>query len=243
MTTPMSPSGAPRSTPDTAANTTSAGPAAALAPLHGLFCELHWGPELTTVRSFDASVGAVRAAPDEQAPVPLYGFDIPDAGWVLAERTEQGGYVIFPPPGTRAHRRSGGGPPEEIEPTASPDGRPSLRLWADERITLSVPDRELRIELFPSVVNQRVNGLPLEKRVGVIIAILAAFLLPLGFIAFRPDAEEIAEKNAKTLEAARRKKEAQRKQLEKDYPSWVDESAAPIRPEDGLTLPNSFTVN
>ncbi len=239
MSTPTPDSGAPRSTPDT----TPAGPAAARAPLHGLFCELHWGPELTTVRSFDASVGAVRAAPDEQAPVPLYGFDIPDAGWVLAERTDQGGYLIFPPPGTRAHRRLGGGRPEAVEPTAGPDGRPSLRLSGDERITLSVPDRELRIELFPSVVNQRVDGLPLEKRVGVIIAILAAFLLPLGFIAFRPDAEEIAEKNAKTLEAAQRKKDAQRKQLEKDYPTWVDEDAAPIRPEDGVTLPNSFTVN
>lgn len=223
--------------------TASPAPLAAVAgaaPMNGLYCEVHWGPERTTVRSFDATVSAVRAAPDERAPVPLYGFDIPDDGWVLAERTAAGSYVIFPPPGTIAHRRHAKAPLERLIPTPGADGRLSLSLTGEERISLSLPARDLRIELFPSVVKRPVEGLPIEKRVGVILALLAAFLLPLGFIAFRPNEEEIAEKNAKTLEEYRRVQDAQRKQLEKDAKSWTDESAPPVRPEDGLTLPNSF---
>jgi hypothetical protein len=43
----------------------------------GLFCELYWGTSLAEAWSFGPEQPRVLAAPDEKAPLPLYGFTLP----------------------------------------------------------------------------------------------------------------------------------------------------------------------
>ena len=73
----------------------------------GLFCELYWGTSLAEAWSFGPEQPRVLAAPDEKAPLPLYGFTLPEEPFLLAERTEHG-YRIFVPPSVKLERSTKG---------------------------------------------------------------------------------------------------------------------------------------
>ena len=114
--------------------------------LPGLYCELHWGQELAEARAFGSEVEEVRAAPDEAAPMPLYGFGIADGGETLARRTATG-YRVFPPPGVSLFRKEGRGKdaPLEASTLLREGGRAYVDLTAGQTLTLSIPERDLRL--------------------------------------------------------------------------------------------------
>ncbi len=70
----------------------------------GLFCELYWGTNLAEAWSYGPEHARVHAAPDEKAPLPLYGFTLPEEPFLLAERTSAG-WRIHLPPATRVERK------------------------------------------------------------------------------------------------------------------------------------------
>ena len=52
----------------------------------------------------------------------------------------------------------------------------------------------------------------------------------------------MAEFNARALEAARAREEAERKELDAKYPTYIDVDGGAVSPENGLTLPTSLSV-
>ncbi|HEX8706450.1 MAG TPA: hypothetical protein VF815_46880 [Myxococcaceae bacterium] len=183
----------------------------------GLFCELYWGKSLSEAWSFGPDQARVHAAPDEKAPLPLYGFTLPEEPYLLAERTEQG-YRIFPPPGVKVERSTRG---DEYHPVPASqikqhEGRPSVELEAGT--TLRLTEGELHLMLQHSVAKDRVGTFGLRE-IGVLAVVIVLFLsAPIGFLIAGPTPERMKESNARALAAAREKEEARRKAMGLDTP-------------------------
>ena len=211
----------------------------------GLFCELYWGKSLSEAWSFGPDQARVHAAPDEKAPLPLYGFTLPEEPFLLAERIANG-YRIFVPPGAKVERSTRG---DEYHPVPASqvvqhEGRPCVEL--PEGTTLRLTENELHLLIQHSVAKERVGTFGL-KEIGVLAVVIALFLsAPIGFLIAGPTPERMQESNARALAAAREKEEARRKAMGLDTP------LRPIKPEeqqpqqtDGgtpLRLPTNLSV-
>ena len=206
----------------------------------GLYCELYWGQNLSEAWSFGPEQARVLAAPDEAAPLPLYGFQLPEEPFLLAEHVE-GRYRIYPAPGMRVERRSKGQPFAAAPTTAG--ARPYVTLGDGEVLRLS--EGELSLHLHPSVVRERVRGM--RVRDGVMLAVgLATFIsLPLGFLAFGPDPARQLEVAQRMLEVQRQKEEARREALGVTSPAreLSDEELEALQGDGGtVVLPMRLTV-
>lgn len=75
-----------------------------------LFFELYWGEIRKEARSFGniKPKKPVTGGPDDVADVPMYGFNVPDTNWVLAEQQDQS-YRVFVPPGVALEKRGNDG--------------------------------------------------------------------------------------------------------------------------------------
>jgi hypothetical protein len=208
----------------------------------GLFCELYWGTTRNEAWSFDSEQPRVLAAPDETAPLPLYGFTLPEEPYLLAERTERG-YRVFIPPAARLERSRRGDafrpvPDAELQRT---EGRAWVELTQDDRLRLC--EGELALHLAPSVAGKRTAGLGL-KDFGWLVMVSALFLsLPVGFLLAGPSSERMAESNARAISQAREREQAERKRLGVDGPARpLSPDAA--RPDAGTrTLPANLGVH
>ncbi|MBM7114791.1 hypothetical protein [Archangium primigenium] len=202
----------------------------------GLFCELYWGSTRTEAWNFPPEQTRVLAAPDETAPLPLYGFPLPEEPFLLAERTAQG-YRVFVPPGARVEHGRRGDALREVPPDAL--HRAEARAWLDvtpeERLRLT--QGELSLLLSPSVAGPRTRGLQ-AKDWGLLL-MLAALLLsvPVGLMLAGHSPEHMAESNARALAAARELEDAERKRLGVDSPAQP--RAPDAQPDAGVrtTLP------
>jgi hypothetical protein len=183
----------------------------------GLFCELYWGKSLSEAWSFGPDQARVHAASDEKAPLPLYGFTLPNEPFLLAERTEQG-YRVFVPPGAKVERSTRG---DEFHPVPASqlkqhEGRPSVELPAGT--TLRLTEGALHLMLQHSVAKERVGTFGMRE-FGVLAVVIALFLsAPIGFLIAGPTPERMMESNARALAAAREREEARRKALGIDTP-------------------------
>jgi len=184
----------------------------------GLFCELYWGTTRNEAWNFGPELERVLAAPDETAPLPLYGFTLPEEPFLIAERTPQG-YRVHVPPASRVERSQRGDAFRAV-----PDaelGRTGERAWVDvtpeERLRLV--QGELALLLSPSVAGKRAGGLQ-GKDLGLLL-MLAALLLsvPVGLMLAGHSPEHMAESNARALEAARELERAERQRLGVDTPA------------------------
>lgn len=210
--------------------------------LNGLFCEIRWGPELAEARSFGADQQTIHMAPDESADLPAYGFEIPDAGQLLAERTEQGRYRIHLPSGTELLRETRGQPAAAV-PAAELEGPPEKRTFlldAGDAVSIRVPATGLKLFIAPSVVAQPVGRGSAQRLWGAIFLILGALLLPVVLVTSRSDPQELSELRDRARVQDQQRRAERREAIEAAYPSTTDADAEPIRPEDGLTLPGSF---
>ncbi|RKH36763.1 hypothetical protein D7V93_42725 [Corallococcus llansteffanensis] len=211
----------------------------------GLFCELYWGTSLAEAWSYGPELSQVHAAPDETAPLPLYGFTLPEEPFLLAERTPKG-WRIHVPPSARVEKSLKGDDfhpvaPEEL--TGAP-GRTSLELG--EGTTLRLVEGELRLLVQPSVVKERAGRFRVRDVAWLITVAILFLSAPIAFLTMGPDPARIAANNARALQSAHEKEEARRKTLGLDQPMrpLTDQEKA-SRQQDGgarVNVPASFGV-
>lgn len=210
--------------------------------LTGLFCEIRWGPELADARSFGADQQTIRIAPDERADLPAYGFELPDEGQMLAERTGDGRYRIHLPPGTEVFRERHGHarepvPPQELE---GPPEQRTFLLGAGDAISVMVTSKDLRLYIAPSVVDRPVGRGSMQRFGSAIILIGGALLLPFVFATSESDPQELRDLQDRARVQDQERRAERRRAIEAAYPRTTDADAEPVRPEDGLTLPGNF---
>ncbi|MDY7225348.1 hypothetical protein [Hyalangium rubrum] len=210
----------------------------------GLFCELYWGKSLSEAWSFGPDQSHVHAAADEKAPLPLYGFTLPQEPFLLAERTAAG-YRVFVPPAAKLERSTRG---DEFHPVPDSqlvqhEGRASVEL--PEGTTLRLTQGELHLFLQHSVAKDRVARFRLRDFGWLLMVIVLFLSAPVGFLIAGPSPERMQESNARALAAAREKEAARRKAL------GIDTPLRPLTPQeqqqsDGGTplkkMPGSLSV-
>ncbi|NMO20967.1 hypothetical protein HPC49_28180 [Pyxidicoccus fallax] len=211
----------------------------------GLYCELYWGTNLSEAWSYGPEQAPVHAAPDEKAPLPLYGFTLPEEPFLFAERTERG-WRIHLPPAARIERKLRGdayGPVPESEQRRD-NGRTSVDLA--EGTTLRLFEGQLSLVVQGSVVKERVG--PLQwKDMGWLLVVSALFLsLPVGFLIAGPTPERQAEANTRALQLAAKKEAERRKALGLDKPlrPLTEEERTQQKPDagTGVNVPGFFRV-
>jgi hypothetical protein len=213
-------------------------------PSGGLYCELYWGTNLSEAWSYDAEQSRIHAAPDEKAPLPLYGFTLPEEPFLFAERTERG-WRIHLPPAVRTERRVRGDAFGTVPETdlRRQDGRASVEL--SDGMTLRLSEGDLHLIVQGSVVKERVGRLQ-AKDFGWLLVVSALFLsLPVGFLIAGPTPERKAESNARALKAAAEQEAARRKALGLDTPLRPLTDAERAQQSDagtGVHVPGFFRV-
>jgi hypothetical protein len=211
----------------------------------GLFCELYWGTSLAEAWSFGPEQPRVLAAPDEKAPLPLYGFTLPEEGFILAERTETG-YRIYVPPKARVERSLRKDALRELPISQLPqhEGRPYVELT--EGVTLHVTEGQLSLHVHQSVVKERAGGLKLRELAWLGVVAMLFLSAPIGFLIAGPTPERMAEANARALRAAREKEEARRKSMGLDKPLRPLTETERQQQQDGgtrMNMPASIGVH
>lgn len=212
----------------------------------GLFCELYWGTNLAEAWSYGPEQTRVHAAPDEKAPLPLYGFTLPEEPFLLAERTSAG-WRIHLPPAVRVERRMKGDGYGSVPETdlRQQDGRRSVDL--DDGMTLRLSEGQLALLVQASVVKERVGRLQ-WKDMGWLAIVSVLFLsLPVGFLVAGPDPQRAAETNARVLKEAADKEAARRKAMGLGNPlrPLTESERAQQAKSDGgteITVPASLRV-
>ncbi|RJS27550.1 hypothetical protein DRW03_01355 [Corallococcus sp. H22C18031201] len=163
----------------------------------GLFCELYWGTTLSEAWSYGPEQVNVHAAPDEKAPLPLYGFTLPHEPFLLAEKTDQG-WRIHVPPAARVEYSQSGTPFAPLTQASKPDAF-ELR----EGMSLRLSEGELRLIVAPSVVKDAPRRVETQDVVRLILAVLFFLSAPLAFLTMAPDPARLAASNARVLQQAR----------------------------------------
>lgn len=212
----------------------------------GLFCELYWGASLAEAWSFGPEQQRVLAAPDEKAPLPLYGFTLPEEPFLLAERTEHG-YRVFVPPGVKLERSLNGDAFHEVPASQlmPHEGRASVEL--PEGTTLRLTEGQLHLLVQHSVAKDRAGRFRLKDFawLGMVIALFLS--APVGFLIAGPTPQRMMENNARALAAAKEKDLARRKALGLDTPlrPMAEEEKKQQQPDGGthVTVPASFSVH
>jgi hypothetical protein len=213
----------------------------------GLFCELYWGTNLSEAWSYGPEQTHIHAAPDEEVPLPLYGFTLPEEPFLLAERTGEGRWRIHLPPAARVERKlrgdSYGSVPEND--LRQHEGRKSVELA--EGMALRISEGQLSLLVQASVVKERVGQLQ-WKDLGWLAIVSVLFLsLPVGFLLAGPDPQRSAETNARVLREAADREAARRKEMGLDTPlrPLTDAERAQKARGDGgteVTVPASLRV-
>jgi hypothetical protein len=206
----------------------------------GLYCELYWGENLSEAWSFGPEQTRIVAAPDETAPLPLYGFHLPEEPFLLAEHVE-GAYRVYPTPQMRVERRSAKGRFQDAAASGAP--RPYVLLGEGEVLRLS--QGELSLHVHPSVVRERVRGMRVKDGVMIALGIVAFLSLPLGFLAFGPDPARQVEMAERALSLQREREAAKREALGITAPAreLTHEEIEALEGDGGtVLLPNRITV-
>ena len=211
----------------------------------GLFCELYWGTSLAEAWSYGPELGQVHAAPDEKAPLPLYGFTLPEEPFLLAERTPKG-WRIHVPPSARVEKSLKGHDFQPVGPdelTGAP-GRTAVELR--EGMTLRLVEGELNLLLQPSVVKERAGRFRVRDVAWLITVAILFLSAPVAFLVMGPDPARMAANNARALQVAHDKEEARRKAMGLDKPMKpMTEAERATQQQDGgvrVTVPASFGV-
>ncbi|HYH99122.1 hypothetical protein [Hyalangium sp.] len=211
----------------------------------GLFCELYWGTSLAEAWSFGPEQPRVLAAPDEKAPLPLYGFTLPEEPFLLAERTEHG-YRIFVPPGVKLERSTKGDAFSEV-PRAQlvqHEGRATLELL--EGTTLRLTEGQLHLIVQHSVAKDRVGQYRIRDFAWLAMVIVLFLSAPVGFLIAGPTPVKMQENNARALAAAKEKDLERRKALGLDTPLRPINEAEKAQKSDGgtqVTVPANLRVH
>jgi outer membrane biosynthesis protein TonB len=164
-----------------------------------LYLELYWGGVRREARRFRPDKQPVQAAANERAPMPLYGFNLPDEGFPLAESLN-GAYRLYVPPGSAVERSGTDGRFQPVQASAlEADGnRRFVTLKDGTAARLSQGNMSLLAYAAP--VPEKVWVNPLQGLPWVALACLAFFTAGLGaFVVMRPRSPESPDFTNKSL--------------------------------------------
>lgn len=210
-------------------------------PLHGLFCQLFWGREPAEARSFGPEVESVQAAPDERAPLPLYGFTLDAEPFLLARRTASG-YRVFVPPQAQVARGERGALPHPVAREQLPreDGRPYVDLEAGGALDLT--EGRLRLRVQPSVPAGARERRGLRAAVVVVAAAVGTLTLPIGFLFSRATQEDADRLSERAFQKRSEHEERVRRELEARYPTSIQTDAGVPDGRERVKLPTHLSV-
>jgi outer membrane biosynthesis protein TonB len=224
-----------------------------------LYLELYWGAVRRDARRFAPDAKKpVKAAVDELAPMPLWGFALPEGGddFTLAESVN-GNYRLFVPPGTDVEKANGDGRFAPVTTAAlESDGSRrfvTLRDGAAARLTQG----KMSLVAYAAPTPERVFVNPLKGLPWLTLFFLAIFGGGLGwFIATRPQGPATADFTQKNLPPVAlrliapepKKKEEAKKKLEslkkkepvKDKPVVAEK--APPKPVKEVQVPKAVAA-
>jgi len=125
-----------------------------------LYLELYWGAVRREARRFAPGRKPVHAAADERAPMPLWGFELPEEPFTLAESVNDA-FRLYVPPGVQVERGAGGSLYTPVAPNAlEADGNRrflTLRQGTAARLSRG----EMSLVAYPAPLPARVRVNPL----------------------------------------------------------------------------------
>jgi hypothetical protein len=186
-----------------------------------LYLELYWGGVRRDARRFTPGKEPIKAATDETAPMPLWGFSLPEEGFTLAEPLN-GAYRLFVPAGSAVEVANAGARYQPVQLTAleSEGSRRYITLRDGAAARLTQGNMSLVAYAAPPPEKVWVNplaGLPW-------LAVCCFFLFGAGFGAFvamkpaLPESPDFQQKNLppvalRLLSPEPKKKEEAQKKL------------------------------
>ncbi|WP_257453065.1 AgmX/PglI C-terminal domain-containing protein [Archangium lipolyticum] len=226
-----------------------------------LYLELYWGAVRRDARRF-APGKKVQAAADEQAPMPLWGFQLPDEPFTLAESANDA-FRLYVPKGAQVERTGPGGRYERVAPNAlEADGERrfvTLRQGTAARLS----EGKMSLVAYAAPLPEKVRVNPLKGLPWLAIGCFLFFSSALGsFIAFmpkRPEGADFTQKNLppvalRLLAPEPKKKEEAKKKLEsikekakkqvakKDTPTPVAPQPPPPKQEKPQPTPKAVAA-
>ncbi|MBN8228988.1 AgmX/PglI C-terminal domain-containing protein [Corallococcus macrosporus] len=223
-----------------------------------LYLELYWGAVRRDARRFAPDVKKpVKAAVDELAPMPLWGFSLPEGDAFTLAESVNGNYRLFVPPGTEVEKANGDGRFTPVTTAAlESDGSRrfvTLRDGAAARLTQG----KMSLVAYAAPTPERVFVNPLKGLPWLTLFFLAIFGGGLGwFIATRPQGPATADFTQKNLPPVAlrliapepKKKEEAKKKLEslkkkepvKEKPAVAEK--APPKPVKEVQVPKAVAA-
>ncbi len=187
-----------------------------------LYLELYWGGIRRDARRFAGGKEPLKAAADEKAGMPLWGFALPEEGFTLAEALN-GAYRLYVPPGSAVEKANAGAryQPVQINALEADGSRRFITLRDGASARLTQGQMSLVAYAAPKPEKAWVNplsGLPW-------LALFCFFLFGAGFGAFvilkpqLPESPDFQQKNLppvalRLLAPEPKKKEEAKKKLE-----------------------------
>ncbi|WP_223642637.1 AgmX/PglI C-terminal domain-containing protein [Corallococcus sp. EGB] len=223
-----------------------------------LYLELYWGAVRRDARRFAPDAKKpVKAALEEQAPMPLWGFTLPEGDAFTLAESVSGNYRLFVPPGTDVEKANGDGRFTPVTTAAlESDGSRrfvTLRDGAAARLTQG----KMSLVAYAAPAPERVFVNPLKGLPWLTLFFLAIFGGGLGwFIATRPQGPATADFTQKNLPPVAlrliapepKKKEEAKKKLEalkqkepvKEKPAVAEK--APPKPVKEVQVPKAVAA-
>jgi hypothetical protein len=164
-----------------------------------LYLELYWGAVRREARRFKPGKQPLLASTDERAPMPMWGFNLPEEGFTLAEAVN-GSYRVFVPPGVSVERSGADGRFQPLQPSAleAEGDRRFVTLSDGAAARLSQGQMSLLAYAAPVPVKEWVN--PLRGLPWLTLVCLALFGSALGaFVVMRPRSPESPDFTNKSL--------------------------------------------
>jgi hypothetical protein len=156
-----------------------------------LYLELYWGGIRRDARRFKpGSKKPLLAACDEQAPMPLWGFALPEEGFTLAESLN-GAFRLYVPPGSAVEKASAGGRFQAVQAHAlESDGNRRFVTLRDGTAARLIQG-QMSLVAYAAPKPERVWVNPLRGLPWLALACLALFGAGLAaFLVYRPRSPE-----------------------------------------------------
>jgi hypothetical protein len=215
-----------------------------------LYLELYWGGIRRDARRFQPdSKKPVMAASDEKAPMPLYGFTLPEEGFTLAESLN-GAFRLYVPPGSSVEKASAGGRFQAVQANALENDGNRRFITLRDGAAARLSQGQMSLMAYAAPKPERVWVNPLAGLPWLALACFMLFGAGFGaFIVYRPRTPEAPdflrkdlppvalrllapepkkkEEAKKKLEAIKEKAKPKEKVAEKPTPKPVEKTPPP----------------
>jgi outer membrane biosynthesis protein TonB len=164
-----------------------------------LYLELYWGAVRREARRFQPGKQPVLASTHERAPMPMWGFELPEGNFTLAEPLN-GSYRLFVPPGASVERAGKDGRFQPVPPSSlEADGNRRFVTLSDGAAA-RLNQGQMSLLAYAAPVPEKVFVNPLRGLPWLALVWFALFTSVMGaFIVLRPRSPESPDFTAKNL--------------------------------------------